>query len=696
MQDKHLKHKQLLSNEQKSNIFALGILFCALIYFVKAILSFVSRFIVTLPFSTIPIMFNQGCFKGFAECFLFFLFIILIIFSFSNRLSVFLLKLASFFVFSFTKRETLKIYWSFLFLILIAAFFSNISLSNQPFWNEDNGNFIARYVNLHYYFPSLYYYDPFWQAGVKAGDFVSGVYNIWLLFYPLLLPEYIDITYKFIAPLLLIFLPIAIYISAKLFGLNRHEATCAAVLSFAAASNWFSPLRCLRAGMYPYFLTSALLPVFFGLVYNLLKKKEKRINLFLVGLVTFFALPHLTFIFMIGGLFFFYIFLEVRNKYKFFQKFNKIKRKKIVISSILLLFFIVFLLSFYMPEILKQAIRLVTKSFFTYEKIFHLTELNSKEIVLQIINWISSRAVIFSVLLFLGCYQILKWIKINDQRGIFIFFCSAWLLFLGIFGSFCLRGSQPVRFLTPAALFLLIPFSKAWCSLGNLLSLNALSRNKRLISISIIFLSLYAIVISTGIFFFSKPSRQNMTALQKWLIQNCSSECRVFIDSAARGLGSTVGRLQQLTGIHFMGEQGFDPDYQSKFKNRLHVELSKEYFRTYNIRFLLLTTREAQKYAEEVLSLRPIRQFGLMKAYQTNIESSFFEKGEGFVSTKINQIHVKLKSNSFETVIIRFHYIEGLKATEGVTILGVDNGFNKKFICIKPNGKTNIKISYNS
>lgn len=676
------------------------IIFCTIICLIKVTLSFISCFISPLPFyfPKSPKLFNQGSLKGVAECFLLGLFVVLLVMSFFKSSSVYLSNLATLSIFSFSDKKVFRLYLSILLVILLLAGFSNIILSNNlPSWTIDNGAFIPRYVNLHYTFPHLSYYDTYWQAGCKQLEIIiTGILGIWVLFYLLLLPEYIDLTYKFIAPILILLMPFSVYFTARCFGLHKEQSLCAGVFSFAATSNWFSPINCLIYGMYPYFLTSVLFPLFIGLVYKLWSEKRgRKRNIIFAVLIALFALPHLTFLFMIVGLLLFCIAFWVKPITKSFQKFESLKKMKIIVSIIVCLSFMILGIFFTIPGVCERGISLITSSVKTYIKLASLYDLNGSEVLLQMYSWIKPRVDIFSIVLFLGLFQTLIWIKLKDRRGIFLLFSISWLLILGWLGSFFLRGTEPIRFLTPVSLLLLIPFCQSWNALLTSFKAWRLGWKKSILFACIVFLFFYAILLTTGIFSFIEQSPPRVKDIQKWLTENVGSDGRVYLElDGHKGIGGMPGRLCQITGLHFMGERYSNRDRRELFINNFPIILSNKYFQIYNIQHLLLTTEEIQKYVEEVLGLHPIRKFGPVKAYQTGIHSTFFAKGKGTLQVKLNEISIDLQPNPPETVIIRFHFVEGFKVTEGVTVFGVDNECDKQFIAIRPNGKTNIKLRW--
>jgi hypothetical protein len=586
------------------------------------------------------------------------------------------------------------------YTLALTAFALCISLSNivskdLPYWREDNGAFIARYVNMYHVLPALSYYDPFWQAGEKTTDFLtSGTLGIGVLFYPFLRPEHIDVTYRYIAPILLLALPTASYFSARLFNLSPVQALCAAFFSFVACPEpgWFLPVVLLRAGMYPYFLTSVLFPVFVALMYRGLFASHKIRYLMLAVVVGLFASAHLTFMFMICGLMTFVLLAWARA-----IRVSKNIGKKTKLIGVFAVFFSIgmFLIAVTPSEILRQGGHLFQSSIETYRKVGDILAVRPSEIAKQVTEWITPRMTIHLVVLVLGLYQALQWNRIGDRRGSFLLFNFGWLLLLGWFGSFFVAGTQPVRFLTPAGLLLLIPFSYAWTSLTDTIKNFGYGRKDRAVVCSIVFISVHALIFLIPWFYFAKASPSNAVLVSKWVATHCNTEERVFLDLAGhKGLGGQAGRLQQLTGVHFMGEKAFDPERKKHLLEKMAKLFGKEYFNTYAIRYLFLTTSEAQNFAEEVLGLVPTEKLGPIRIYDTQIEPSFFEKGNGQLDLKINEIKLTFSERPPEEVVLRFHYFEGYEATAGVDVFPAKNQFGEEFIGIRTNNNNRVTLRW--
>ena len=606
-------------------------------------------------------------------------------------------KIVSVCTFNFTGNREFGIYAAVCVLAVLACAMSNLfPISSLPYWKEDSGSFIARYINLHESLPSLTYYDPFWHAGYKAFDCLrSGVLGIYLMFYPLLLPDHIDSTYKFIVPVLILMFPFLMYAGASLFKLNRWQSLCVFLFSFVAIHphSWFSPVKLMKYGVYPYFLTSVLFAVCLGLLYRVITdgKKWRYLLFFCITLV--FALPHLTFVFMMAGPASWLIFLGIR-RFLIPRLTGKTAVVSLITAAVSACLFL-FAAAKFKPEIFAMGIELFTMSAETYKRLLLISKTGPYETLLQLWQWMSPRLVINAVVFLLGGYQIFLWIKENDERGSLFLFSAGWLIILGVLGSFFLRGSQPVRYLTPAALVLLVPFGHLWCRAGEKIKEVRSIGKRHFLRACMVFLFVNMAMMSTSAFSFVEPSPPRVTEIKDWIEANCTTRGRVFLElDANRGMGGMPGRLQQITGMHFMGEKVYDPDHHLKLMNLLDTVLNEEYFHAYNIQCLMLTDPRAKSYCEEQLGLYPVKQFGPVAVYQTNIESSFFIKGRGTINAGVNEINVELSGPVPDTVVIRFHYEKGIKTKNGITVFKVPNQYGKDFIGFEPDGRKEIRFQW--
>lgn len=136
-------------------------------------------------------------------------------------------------------------------------------------FSDDHPSFLYRLELLKEHFPRIPFYNPEWNAGYSAREFLaSGMLNIWLIVGPVIkflgdVP--VSSYYNYLILFLYVFLvPWAVVLSGRLVGLNPRASAWAGVLALAPSLSWFEWL--LTFGTLGFALSAGLLPLCMALI----------------------------------------------------------------------------------------------------------------------------------------------------------------------------------------------------------------------------------------------------------------------------------------------------------------------------------------------------------------------------------------------------------------------------------------------
>ena len=162
--------------------------------------------------------------------------------------------------------------------LLVGISFLNYS-GGRILFSDDHPSFLYRFFLLKEHFPNIPFYNPFWNAGYSAREFLpSGMLNCFFLASPIIyLTDLSDISggywglgaYNLILIwLYLLLVPAVIWLSARLLDLDRQTAAIASLLAFAPSLSYFEWL--LKYGTLGFIFSSACVPLTFALIYRLI------------------------------------------------------------------------------------------------------------------------------------------------------------------------------------------------------------------------------------------------------------------------------------------------------------------------------------------------------------------------------------------------------------------------------------------
>jgi hypothetical protein len=128
-------------------------------------------------------------------------------------------------------------------------------------FNDDHPAVFYRLSLLKSMFPEFPFYNPQWNAGIEARDFLStGIINFFLIYYPIIKLFDLERTYNY----MVIFtntvgLPLSAYFGSRLIGVRRESSVISALIVLGTSLSWYQWL--LKYGTMG-FVTSAIISLF--------------------------------------------------------------------------------------------------------------------------------------------------------------------------------------------------------------------------------------------------------------------------------------------------------------------------------------------------------------------------------------------------------------------------------------------------
>jgi len=192
--------------------------------------------------------------------------------------------------------------WPLVLFCALVIGTSFLSYSNgRILFSDDHPSFLYRFYLLKEHFPNIPFYNPQWNAGYSAREFLpSGMLNSFFLASPIIyLADFGDLGagYRGIAAynlilvwLFLLLAPAVVWISARLLEMDRQAATIAALLSFAPSLSYFEWL--LKYGTLGFIVSSVCVPLTFALIHRLIfaDRKAGWADVFYLLIGSFFAI----------------------------------------------------------------------------------------------------------------------------------------------------------------------------------------------------------------------------------------------------------------------------------------------------------------------------------------------------------------------------------------------------------------------
>lgn len=163
------------------------------------------------------------------------------------------------FLLQFNLRQVLK---SYLFLSVVVCIVSFITESGgRVIFNDDHPAVFYRLSLLKAMFPEFPFYNPQWNAGVEARDFLStGILNFFLIYYPIIKLFDLERTYNYLVIVTnIIGLPVSAYFGSRLLRMRPESAIISSILALGTSLSWYRWL--LKYGTMG-FATSAILSIF--------------------------------------------------------------------------------------------------------------------------------------------------------------------------------------------------------------------------------------------------------------------------------------------------------------------------------------------------------------------------------------------------------------------------------------------------
>ena len=147
--------------------------------------------------------------------------------------------IACYFSIRYSKTIWLSLGLVSIILLLFTGFLQTIG--SEIIFSDDHAAVFYRLQLLKENFPFIPFYNPQWNAGTDARDFfATGVLNLFLLTYPLLRIFDLSSVYTLIVAIAVFgFLPLTLYLGARIAHLDRSAALISAFLGLTATALWY-------------------------------------------------------------------------------------------------------------------------------------------------------------------------------------------------------------------------------------------------------------------------------------------------------------------------------------------------------------------------------------------------------------------------------------------------------------------------
>ena len=597
-----------------------------------------------------------------------------------------------------------KYKWLFLILIIqifLTNYFIPLSeiLNNRIIYNNDYPYSYLSTLQTAYAFSKLKldFYYPYFAGGSNVKDYYLNYFvsDKLLVSFFMICPLYSEIIFKIYIFIVNLIIPFLIYLSAKNFDFKGNEALTASFMSliFWNFEPWIKTMN--HTGIIFYLFSTIIVILAISYSYKYFKKGGIR-NLEISFILVAYALS-MYIISLI--LIVFYIMIILCS----FLKKNKI------LFSMFLILIIIFFISLYL---------FVSSPSFSYTP-YRFKTLTSSGFY-AIIQDVSSIYIKF-IFLFGFCGICIFYKEKNKAKFVLFLIISLSLFFYTYFGSFLnneiINYTSPRRFIITLTIFLIFPATKTVITLFNYLMKNF--NMKFLLTLIIVFILIFYfnlnVIKKTYDYYYnifennrigteSPPDVQNLIT---WLKTNTTSTARVLIEDSSifsgYGYGGTIISVFPIkTQREFIGGpypsefykgEFFQNFYDGMFLGRNISSFSpndmNKIFNLYNIKWIMAYTNESKNYFDNHPKLvKKNKNIGNFYIYTTNIEPSFFIKGNGNLKPESDRI--KIENATKGEIILKYNYVENLQTSPKLKVsyenINVSD-FSLKFIKIY-NGAT--------
>lgn len=127
--------------------------------------------------------------------------------------------------------------------------------------SDDHPSFFYRLSLLKSQFPTIPFYYPYWNAGIDQRDFfATGTLNVFFLVWPLIRFFDLGSTYNIVVTIVLfIFMPLSVYLAARLSGAKPTASVFASVLALTSSLLWYR--WALKYGTMGFIASASLIPL---------------------------------------------------------------------------------------------------------------------------------------------------------------------------------------------------------------------------------------------------------------------------------------------------------------------------------------------------------------------------------------------------------------------------------------------------
>lgn len=287
------------------------------------------------------------------------------------------------------------------------------------------------------------------------------------------------------------------------------------------------------------------------------------------------------------------------------------------------------------------------------------------------------------------------------------------LLLLSGWGEEVKKLMQTERMIIPAALIAIIP--AAWW-MDRLVDLGTARTIHRAIphALARVFAALLVAVLATGAYQGAKTWRgkglapfqampPHIKELIEWIKANVPKEGRLmFAGPAVHGYGGAkIAALPMFTGREMMAADfyGFSPklvefQYPPRAFRYDGPGVLFEFMDLYNVTHIITYHKDWKSvFNRNPQHYRLVWESGRMAIYETLRPNSLFMDGSGQITAGFNRFDIMLSPGS-QAPVLKYNWVEGLRAADGVEIFPYDAGRGVKLIGVNPGTNQQVVITY--
>ncbi len=597
-----------------------------------------------------------------------------------------------------------KTVWFFLIIVLLHGLYSitalipfDCLLNGSPVYDDDYAMHLYHCLSAKetlLSFGKTWGYDPFLLAGYPAGILFAADNKAWeLLFY--VLTFFISDGYAFNFYIILFFLayPFLVYGAAKNFDLSEKEALISIVFSILVFY-LTTAIDFVSWGMISFVFASYFAIYVFSVFYKWLSTSRIKYYLILLIIAPLLMLMHLIspVLVLIPSLIMYLLFIR---KLEFKQHF----------MLFALLALVLFLNSFWLlpiAEFYHQMTYYIYMGDFTPLQSYSLLG-PIKVYLLQYMLFPFrpsaelNNTFIASILLLFAAAGFYITIKQQNKNRLYFSILSGilFLFFISYYGSRVefFEKLQPMRFLIPLNIFLIIPASRGlYYFVQKIIDGKSFKFKMFIVCFSFVVIAVPVLkqlktIYREKVYRLSCSFPETIDDVFEWVKTNTDNKGRILLedsefDSGHQYYGTHLPALfpHYTQREYLSGPRPYPPFYQgvasftsgTLFNREIESFSLKEledYCDLYNIKWVICWSEETikhfEKYPSFFINKTVINKFYM---YEIKREASFFLKGSGEVKSEVNRLQLNNVEAEEGEIIIKYHWMNNFKTNPPLQI----------------------------